>query len=334
MKNYVGSLLQIRGAEQYVLQNGRGDGMHFLYVRNGLGLDAWISLDRAADVSRVTYKGKNMGYFSPCGYVAPAYYDSNDLGFLKSFTAGFFTTCGLWAVGSPCNDEGEDLPLHGTVSNIPAILNAIEESEEALTITVTVNDWVIFGRKLTMKRKYIFSYKENYFTVEDKVTNEADEESPYMIMYHCNMGYPLVSENSRIVIPNSDITARNEHSKENIETAFQVEKPQVGYEECCYYYDVKEKDGSARVGIYNSDIESGVVLSYDKTNLPCFTEWKMMGNKDYVIGLEPGNCLPDGRDVMRNKGILKFLKPEESCETAVKFSFIDNETEFEKELSV
>lgn len=35
MRNYVGNPLQIRGAEQYVLQNGKGDGMHFLYIRNG-----------------------------------------------------------------------------------------------------------------------------------------------------------------------------------------------------------------------------------------------------------------------------------------------------------
>ena len=35
----------------------------------------------------------------------------------------------------------------------------------------------------------------------------------------------------------------------------------------------------------------------------------MMGEYDYVLGLEPGNCLPDGRDVMREKGYLQFLNP-------------------------
>ena len=106
MYDYVGSPLQVRGAEEYVLQCGKGDGMHFLQVRNGLGLDAWISLDRCGDLSRVTFKGDNMGYFSPCGYVSPKYYDNVGAGFLKSFTAGFFTTCGLTAVGNPCTDDG------------------------------------------------------------------------------------------------------------------------------------------------------------------------------------------------------------------------------------
>ena len=63
MKNrnaYIGHPLQLRGAEPYILQGGRGDGMHLLCVRNGLGLEAWISLDRCADLSRVSFGGDNM----------------------------------------------------------------------------------------------------------------------------------------------------------------------------------------------------------------------------------------------------------------------------------
>ena len=63
MKEYIGNSLQIRGAEKYRLQNGKGDGMNLLYVRNGLGLDAWISLDRAGDISRINFRGDNMAFF-------------------------------------------------------------------------------------------------------------------------------------------------------------------------------------------------------------------------------------------------------------------------------
>lgn len=331
MKDYIGNPLQIRGAEKYVLQNGKGDGMHFLYIRNGLGLEVWISLDRAGDVSRVSFKGDNMGYFAPCGYVSPQYYDDKGAGFLKSFTAGFFTTCGLTAVGSPCTDEGEDLPLHGTLSHIPAELCAINENCEGLEIKLKVRDTTIFGRKLVLQRVYKFSYLENSFEVNDTVTNEADSISPYMILYHCNMGYPLVSEKSIVKIPNLSVKGRNEHAAENIKTALNMEKPQAGYEECCFYFDVKEKEGVSKVGIFSGDIEKGLVMSYDKENLPFFTEWKMMGKTDYVLGLEPGNCTPDGRDVLRKEGTLKFLNPEESKTTRVKFEFVTNLEKFEGE---
>ncbi len=328
MKDYIGNPLQIRGAEQYILQNGKGDGMHFLCIRNGLGLEAWISLDRAGDLSRVSFKGDNMGYFAPCGYVAPEYYDGVGAGFLKSFTAGFFTTCGLTAVGSPCEDDGETLPLHGTISNIPSQLNAVLEDKDGLTVILTVTDAAIFNRKLTLKRSYRFSYLENSIEVEDTVTNNADTTSPYMILYHCNMGYPLLSENSEVVIPNSEVKPRNEHAECYIKTALKMEKPQAMYEECCYYYNVLEKDGIAKAGIYNKDIEKGIVMSYNKNALPYFTEWKMMGKTDYVLGLEPGNCTPDGRDVLRKNGTLKFLKPDESALTNLKFSFVNDSKSF------
>ena len=327
MKDYIGNPLQIRGAEKYMLQDGKGNGMNFLYIRNGLGLEAWISLDRAGDVSKVNFKGDNFGYFAPCGYVAPQYYDSNGAGFLKSFTAGFFTTCGLTAVGSPCVDDGEELPLHGTVSHIPAVLNGIEESDDALVVTLTVTDAVLFGRKLVMKRVYKFFYTENTFTVSDTVKNCGDDDSPYMIMYHCNMGYPLLSENAVLKIPNSSITARDSHANDHIDTALLMEKPQANYQERCYYYDVLEQNGIAKVGIFNKDINKGLVMAYDKTTLPCFVEWKMMGKTDYVLGLEPANCTPDGRDVLRKNNTLKFLKSNESQTTTVTFNFLEKDLE-------
>ena len=41
-----------------------------------------------------------------------------------------------------------------------------------------------------------------------------------------------------------------------------------------------------------------------------------MGAGDYVLGLEPGNCTPDGRNVLREKKLLKFLKSgEEATQT-------------------
>lgn len=331
MKKYIGNPLQIRGVERYTLEGGKGDGMHFLLVRNGLGLEAWISVDRAGDVSRLTTYGKNMGFFSPCGYVSPQYYDKEGEGFLKSFTAGFFTTCGLSAVGSPCVDDGEALGLHGTVSNIPSEIKAINEDENGIEIVLEVRDCQPFGKKFVMLRKYNFSYSENTFSVSDSVTNIASKEAPFMIMYHCNMGYPLLSENSIVKIPNSSVTPRNEHAKENLSAALLMEKPQADYEECCFYYDVIEKDGLARAGIYNPEIEKGVVLKYKKDNLPSFTEWKMMGEQEYVLGLEPANCTPDGRDVLRKEGRLLTLKPDECKTTYLQFKFCDDKDSFENE---
>ena len=50
-----------------------------------------------------------------------------------------------------------------------------------------------------------------------------------------------------------------------------------------------------------------------------------MGVRDYVLGLECGNCYPDGRDVMRTTGMLKFLKPGEEKRYHVKVNLWETE---------
>ena len=107
MNSYIGHPSQILGVEEHRLTGGKGDGMRLLQVRNGLGLEFTVSLDRCADISRLSLFSHNIGFFAPCSYVAPSYYDNVGNGFLKSFTGGFLTTCGLTAVGSACEDNGE-----------------------------------------------------------------------------------------------------------------------------------------------------------------------------------------------------------------------------------
>ena len=74
MNPYIGCESQLYGIEEHRLTGGRGDGMRLLIIRNGKGMEMTVSLDRAADISRLSFDGCNMSYFSPCGYVSPAYY--------------------------------------------------------------------------------------------------------------------------------------------------------------------------------------------------------------------------------------------------------------------
>lgn len=48
-----------------------------------------------------------------------------------------------------------------------------------------------------------------------------------------------------------------------------------------------------------------------------------MGCGEYVMGLEPGNCNPDGRDVMRKNGTLETLKEGQKKIHTIKFTFTE-----------
>lgn len=315
MNPYIGHDLQVYGIEEHRLVGGKGDGMRLLEVNNGKGLELTVSLDRAADISRLRFRGINMSYFSPCGYVAPAYYDCVGGNWLKSFTAGFLTTCGLRAVGSPCVDEGEELPLHGTIANQPAESAYWFEENGELVVRATVKDEVIFAPKLRLMREIRVSLEKNEVTICDTIENTGDTKQPLEILYHMNMGYPLLDEDSVVEIPSVGVTPRDDHAAEDIENWMHMIKPQAGYVERCYYHKF-EKDGKA--SIYQPKLGQGLEITFDAEELDGFVEWKMMGVRDYVLGLECGNCYPDGRDVMRRTGMLKFIEPGEKKTYQVK----------------
>ncbi len=306
---YIGHDSQLCTVEEVRLVGGKGDGMRLFQLRNSAGLEMTIAADRCADIYRLIYKGDNLGYFSPCGYVAPAYYDSDGDGFLKSFTAGFLTTCGLTAVGSPCIDDGERLPLHGTIGNTPCEHIWWTEDDDNLYIHAQIKDARIFKRKLLLSRTIAVSKNESVFAVTDTVKNYGDTEVPLMLMYHMNMGYPLLSENAVVKVSSVKVAPRNEHAAKDLDTWNKMLPPTPGFEEQCYYHSFEGAEGSA--SIYNPDIRKGLEICFDPRNLNHFTQWKMMGYRDYVLGLEPGNCHPDGRDVMRSQGTLQWLQPGE-----------------------
>lgn len=313
MKEYIGHISQLYGVEELRLTGGKGQDMRLLQINNGKGLMFTVSADRCGDISRMYYKGTNIAFFGPCGYVSPEYYSDNGLDFLKSMTGGFLTTCGLTAVGSPCVDNGEELSLHGTIANIPAENVLYEVRDNTIYIKLVMRDARLFGHKLLLTREYECSLEKNEIKLTDTVENIDFEETPYMILYHMNMGYPLLTEKSIITLDSDSVRPRDAEAEKGIETALNMEKPQVGYQEQCFYYDMNT--GFAK--IYNPDLNFGVSINYDAKELPCFTEWKLMKSGEYVLGLEPGNCTPDGRDVMRKEGKLKFLKPGEKVSQTI-----------------
>lgn len=316
MNPYIGHDSQVYGIEEHRLVGGKGDGMRLLEINNGKGAELTVVLDRCADISRLRYKGVNLSYFSPCGYVAPAYYDAAGANWLKSFTAGYLTTCGLQAVGSPCTDEGEELPLHGSIANMPAEQVYWLEEEGDLVVHATIRDEGVFAPKLRMSREIRVSLRSNEFSIQDTIENTGDTKQPFEILYHMNMGYPMLDEDSILEIPSAEVLPRDEHAAEDIGNWMHMMKPEAGYVERCYYHKFPDRNGKA--GIYQPKLGKGLEITFDAEELDGFVEWKMMGVRDYVLGLECGNCYPDGRDVMRKTGMLKFLEPGEKKTYQVK----------------
>jgi len=59
-------------------------------------------------------------------------------------------------------------------------------------------------------------------------------------------------------------------------------------------------------------------LEYRRAELPYLIQWRQFGCGEYVLGLEPGNCFPEGQSAMEHKGMLRRLEPGESVSTFVR----------------
>lgn len=321
---YLGHPSQACGVDEVMLTKGRGKGMNLLQVRNGKGLQFALLPDRAMDIARMCFEGVNMEFFSPAGYVAPAYFDK-DGGFLNSFTAGFLTTCGLDAAGGACEDDGVVYPTHGRIANLPCNEYSYHETENEIIIDAEILDGVLDGAKLTLARRYICSKTENVIIIKDKVQNLGSKRESCMFLYHMNMGYPLLSESARLYISEKSVEGYDDYAKSVIDKRLEIEPPTPGAEESCYFYDLNEKDGVSSVGIFNPDINKGLKISFPKKELGYFTQWKMMGDRQYALGLEPANCYPSMRKKMKEDGTLMYLEPEETFECWVKIEFSTDE---------
>lgn len=326
--NYTGDLRQVGGIVRSELLEGPGRGSSIASIRTGSGFDLVCLLDRGMDLSHASYRGIPLAWASPSGDAHPHRYNDRGLGWLRTFSGGLLTTCGLRQTGSPCTDEGEELGLHGRYTSLSAErvshFEGWEGEKYILRLSGEMREAVIFGENLLLRREYEAVLGEPVLRLRDVVTNEGSRPSPHMILYHCNLGFPLLGTAAELAAPSRGIRPRDP-GYEDPEGACRFIPPTPGYRERVYYHDMEpDAGGWVMVEMRNPELLDGLSfrIRYRKDHLPYFTQWKMMGERDYVCGLEPGNALVEGRSREREAGRLVTLEPGESRIYEIEFSVV------------
>jgi len=300
---YVGSINQIGGVKDYILNDGKAKGVRAIEINTG-NLSFVILPDRGMDIANAYYKNTALSWISKAGITAPQYYDKEGLSWLRSFYGGLVATCGLKHMGGPVGENG----LHGRISNIPAEKVSVFADwvgdEYVMKVSGDMRESNVFGENLVLKRTITAKLFCDEFTVEDTVVNEGFNDEKFVLCYHCNFGYPLVREGSKLVnIPNElgKVTAPIHNIDEELHPVF--------YE-----------DKTVTVGIENGEI--GTYITYDRDTLPDFLLWKKLSESDYVIGLEPRTTWRGGQDLVDNDAYIT-LSPFEEYNTKLKFEAKD-----------
>jgi hypothetical protein len=325
---YIGNGAQAGGTRHYVLSDGRGRDMRGIDVNSGAGLQYTILPDRGMDISLASFKGHNLVFLSCNGETHPAFFEPESFGWLNTFTGGLLTTCGLTYLGAPVKDGDELLGLHGRYSTIPARMVAdLSEwigDEYHIRIRGIIEEGHIFGDKMQVVREISSVQGQNTIRINDTVTNFGYKSSPYTILYHMNLGYPMLCEDAELIIDPVSTVPVTPFAAEGINDFRRFPKPQANIQEQVYYHKMKsDSKGESMVTLQNKKIGISLTIKFNTAQLPFLTEWKMMGMGEYVLGLEPCNVPAKNRVTLKEENILPYLKPGESITNSIEVLLSD-----------
>ena len=255
------------------------------------------------------------------------------------FFAGLLTTCGFDNVGGPSEEihpviGKRDLGLHGRLTNIPAsevcTTEAWEDDRYVMRVSGKVRQSCLHGENLSLRRTVTSVLGESKLVLHDKIENEGNREAPFSMLYHMNLGYPVLSEQSRLYMPSKSIVGGSDRAESEIDLHNEFHAPEHGCVERCYFHTVKaDEDGKAYVAVVNEELQLAVVFTYLPSQLPAFTEWKMLSEGEYVLGVEPGTNNPIGRKAMAEQGKLQLLQPGEVREVDICIEILDDAEKIE-----
>lgn len=318
-----GRLEQLGGVRRFAWAEGREAGTEMIEVRTGAGLRYLVSPSRALDISLAEFGGVPLSWQSGNGDAHPAYYDNRGAEWLRTAVGGLLMTCGLSYVGAPGEDGGEAFGLHGRIHHLPAQQVAAygrwQNDKYEMSISGLVEESRIFGENLRLTRTIRSRLGENRIRLTDVVENAGFTETPLMLLYHFNFGYPLLDEATRISFPSQKVVARDAGVPLAGYDAWNA--PDPAYTERVYYHEEMAADANGRlaVTIHNphfplpgGERPLSVRLTWQQSQLPKLVQWKMPGAGVHVLGIEPANCLVEGRAAERERGTLQTLAPGET----------------------
>jgi hypothetical protein len=314
----VGQMEQLAGIRLLEAGDGKARGCRMLDVWTGSGLRFRVNAERALDISACDFKGLPLAWRSPAGDVHPAFYEPQGLGWLRSFAGGLLATCGLDQFGSPSEQGGEEFGLHGRISNLPASQvnhRAFWDGDDyILEISGEIRQAALFRENLVLRRRITTALGSKRLRIEDVVTNEGFQPAPHMLLYHFNMGFPLVSEHTRLQLQAEETLPRDASAQAGLADWSNFQPPTPGYQEQVFIHrPAAAQNGLVTVELHNPKMGLGLRWTYKTAELPYLMEWKMMGTGAYVVGVEPANCNGlGGRAATHEAGQLPILAPGES----------------------
>jgi len=331
IQRYIPDMSQVARIQPSTMREGRAEGVDVVEIATGSGFQFTVLPGRGLDISHASYQGIPLCWRTPVGEAAASYYEPQGSEWHRTAFGGLMSTGGLSSMGSASVDQGKAYGHHGRASNIPASNvwadAAWEKDQYRLWVRGKVAEVEALGTNLVLTREISTELGASHFIIRDRVENRTFARAEHMMLYHFNIGFPLLSANARLLLNSEHIEPRDAGSIAARERWDRFEPPAVGRPHQLFYHKLRpDQEGKTHILLAGMpDYAEGpiaVYLSYTHETLPWFVNWKSMIAGDYVTGIEPANAWVEGRAAEREAGRLRFLEPWESVDYEVQFGVL------------
>ncbi len=327
----IGHISQVGGVQLLVSEDGPSRGVRYLEFRTGTGFNFKVAVERGMDVGYCEYRGASLAWIPSTQLPGPWYFEQQtEFGWLRSALGGFNTTCGLIHIGNPetANVAHYNFParateqygVHDRIAMTPGQLTKYgqrwQDDEVWLEAEGTVTQAQAYGENLVLTRKYTAKLGQARFWMHDEVENAGWLPTEHMLLYHINIGFPFVDEGAELIAPfdGPPMLPQGLPPPSTSDEYMRFIAPQKDWLLQGFEFNMRtDKEGRVPVGIVNPNAgESGLgmYVIYQRAQFPRYLEWRMMGEGQYAVGIEP--CTNSfGRELVREKGELIVLQPGE-----------------------
>ena len=225
------------------LSGGRREGVLLVELVAG-DTRVFILPDRGLGIWKMLCGGVELGWQSPvAGPVHPAFVplgEPSGLGWLDGFDE-LVARCGLVSNGAPDFDASGRLVhgLHGRIANRPAHELSVTLDDEAGTITLTgaVDETRFLIHALRMETSLALSADRPRIAWTDTVTNLSARPATMQLLYHVNLGPPLLGAGAEVVAAIDELAPRDASAAADVATWNRYASPRAGRGE-----DVDDRD--------------------------------------------------------------------------------------------
>jgi hypothetical protein len=331
LQRYVPDMGQLAPIRRSTLREGRAEGIDTVDFATGSGFQFTVLPGRGLDISQASFRGIPLYWRTFAGEVAAPYFEPHGFGWQRSAFGGLMSSGGLASMGSPSVDGGAEFGIHGRISNVPASNVWADAGWDGdryrLWVRGKVSEAEALGTNLVLTREISTELGASHLTIRDRVENRTFARAEHMMLYHFNIGFPLLSANAQLLVDTERVEPRDADSVAGFDCWDRFDAPQAGRAHQLFHHKLRpDAEGRAHVVLAgmpdHPDGPMAVYLSYSHNTLPWFANWKSMASGDYVTGIEPANAWVEGRAAEREAGRLKFLEPWQAIEYEVEFGVL------------